>query len=89
MARNIITGIDIGTYQVKVVVTELFKENGKNIPRIFEPVLLSQKVFAMAILSTPTTLLKVLLSLSLRQKDSEHSYQTRVHFCRRCRTLLE
>ena len=34
MARNIITGIDIGTYQVKVVVTELFKENGKNIPRI-------------------------------------------------------
>ncbi len=34
MARNITTGIDIGTYQVKVVVTELFKENGKNIPRI-------------------------------------------------------
>lgn len=34
MARNITVGIDIGTYQVKVVVTELFKENGKNIPRI-------------------------------------------------------
>ena len=34
MARNIITGIDIGTYQVKVVVTELLKEDGKSIPRI-------------------------------------------------------
>ncbi|MCX6703550.1 MAG: cell division protein FtsA [Candidatus Zambryskibacteria bacterium] len=34
MARNITVGIDIGTYQVKVVVTELSKENGKNTPRI-------------------------------------------------------
>lgn len=34
MARNITVGIDIGTYQVKVVVTELFKENGRSIPRI-------------------------------------------------------
>jgi len=34
MARNITVGIDIGTYQVKVVVTELLKENGKSIPRI-------------------------------------------------------
>ncbi|MHB1316795.1 MAG: cell division protein FtsA [Minisyncoccota bacterium] len=34
MARNIITGIDIGTYQVKVVVTELVKDGSKSIPRI-------------------------------------------------------
>ena len=34
MARNITVGIDIGTYQVKVVVAELIKENGKNITRI-------------------------------------------------------
>ena len=34
MARNITVGIDIGTYQVKVVVAELVKENGKNITRI-------------------------------------------------------
>lgn len=34
MARNITVGIDIGTYQVKVVVTELIKESGKNTPRV-------------------------------------------------------
>ncbi len=34
MARNITAGIDIGTYQVKVVVAELVKENGKNVTRI-------------------------------------------------------
>lgn len=32
--RNITAGIDIGTYQVKVVVAELVKENGKNTTRI-------------------------------------------------------
>ena len=32
--RNITVGIDIGTYQVKVVVAELVKENEKKIPRI-------------------------------------------------------
>ncbi|MEQ1561211.1 MAG: cell division protein FtsA [Nitrospira sp.] len=34
MARNITVGIDIGTYQVKVVVAELVKENGKNTTKI-------------------------------------------------------
>src|SRR5438046_566626 len=34
MMRNITVGIDIGTYQVKVVIAELVKENGKNITRI-------------------------------------------------------
>jgi cell division protein FtsA len=34
MARTIITGIDIGTYQVKVVVAELVSGEGKAIPRI-------------------------------------------------------
>src|SRR3989344_1009958 len=34
MARNITVGIDIGTYQVKVVVAELVKENDKPITRI-------------------------------------------------------
>ena len=37
MSRNITVGIDIGTYQVKVVVSQLVKENegaGKNITRI-------------------------------------------------------
>ena len=34
MARNIAVGIDIGTYQVKVVVSELVKENGRSITRI-------------------------------------------------------
>ncbi len=32
MARNISVGIDIGTYQVKVVVAELVHESGKNAP---------------------------------------------------------
>lgn len=32
--RNITVGIDIGTYQVKVVVAELIKEDEKKIPRI-------------------------------------------------------
>lgn len=32
--RNITVGIDIGTYQVKVVVAEIVKEGEKNIPRI-------------------------------------------------------
>ncbi len=32
--RNITVGIDIGTYQVKVVVAELVKENGKQITKI-------------------------------------------------------
>ncbi len=34
MMRNITVGIDIGTYQVKVVVAELVKENGKQITKI-------------------------------------------------------
>ncbi len=34
MMRNITVGIDIGTYQVKVVIAELVRENGKNSNRI-------------------------------------------------------
>ncbi len=34
MLRNITVGIDIGTYQVKVVVAELVRENGKNVTKI-------------------------------------------------------
>ncbi len=34
MARNIAVGIDIGTYQVKVVISELVKENNKNVTKI-------------------------------------------------------
>ncbi len=34
MMRNITVGIDIGTYQVKVVVAELVKENNKNTTKI-------------------------------------------------------
>lgn len=34
MMRNITVGIDIGTYQVKVVVAELVKENNKNATKI-------------------------------------------------------
>ncbi|MFZ2522485.1 MAG: cell division protein FtsA [Minisyncoccia bacterium] len=34
MMRNITAGIDIGTYQVKVVISEQVKENGKNITKI-------------------------------------------------------
>jgi len=34
MARNVTAGIDIGTSQIKVVVAELVRENGKNITRV-------------------------------------------------------
>jgi cell division protein FtsA len=34
MARNITTGIDIGTYQIKVVVTEYGKNSNSNLPKI-------------------------------------------------------
>lgn len=34
MMRNTTVGIDIGTYQIKVVVAELLKENGKNTTKI-------------------------------------------------------
>lgn len=34
MMRNVTVGIDIGTYQIKVVVAELVKENGKNTTKI-------------------------------------------------------
>ena len=34
MLRNITVGIDIGTYQVKMVISELVKENGRQITRI-------------------------------------------------------
>lgn len=34
MTRKIITGIDIGTYQIKVVITELIKDKNKIIPKI-------------------------------------------------------
>ncbi len=34
MMRNITVGIDIGTYQVKVVVAELVRENNKNVTKI-------------------------------------------------------
>ncbi|HJL55768.1 MAG: cell division protein FtsA [Candidatus Pacebacteria bacterium] len=34
MARNITTGIDIGTYQIKVVITEYGNSNNGNLPKI-------------------------------------------------------
>lgn len=34
MTKKITTGIDIGTYQIKVVITELVKGQNKNLPRI-------------------------------------------------------
>ena len=34
MTKKITTGIDIGTYQVKVVITELIKEQNREVPRI-------------------------------------------------------
>ncbi len=34
MSKNISVGIDIGSYQIKVVVAESMKENGKTFPRI-------------------------------------------------------
>src|SRR3989344_2473564 len=34
MLRNVTVGIDVGTYQVKVVVAELVRENGKNVTKI-------------------------------------------------------
>lgn len=34
MGRNIVTGIDIGTYQVKVIITEGTQKNGGYVPRI-------------------------------------------------------
>jgi len=34
MSRNIITGIDIGTYQVKIIVAEYNKKNGNHFPKI-------------------------------------------------------
>ena len=34
MARNITTGIDIGTHQVKVIVTEYGKNGNGNMPKI-------------------------------------------------------
>jgi len=34
MARNIITGIDIGTYYTKVVITSAKEKNEKGFPRI-------------------------------------------------------
>ena len=34
MLRNITAGIDVGTHHVKVVISELVKENGKNITKI-------------------------------------------------------
>ncbi len=34
MLRNITVGIDIGTYQIKVVVAELVSDNGKQTPRV-------------------------------------------------------
>lgn len=34
MTRKITTGIDIGTYQIKVVITELVKGQNKNLPRV-------------------------------------------------------
>jgi cell division protein FtsA len=43
MLRNITIGIDIGTYQVKVVVAELVKENGKNVTKILSTGLVESK----------------------------------------------
>jgi cell division protein FtsA len=43
MARSIVTGIDIGTYTVKVVISELLKENAKNYSRIIGTGLVESK----------------------------------------------
>ncbi|MGB3922078.1 MAG: cell division protein FtsA [Minisyncoccia bacterium] len=34
MARQVSTGIDIGTSEIRVVIAEIFQDNGKNTPRI-------------------------------------------------------
>ncbi|MFZ2693814.1 MAG: cell division protein FtsA [Minisyncoccia bacterium] len=43
MSRNIAVGIDVGTYQVKVVVAELVKENNKNQTKILGTGLIESK----------------------------------------------
>ena len=43
MMRNITVGIDIGTYQIKVVVAEFLKENNKQVGRILGTGLVESK----------------------------------------------
>ncbi len=71
MARNITVGIDIGTYQIKVVVAELVKENGKNVTRIIGTGLTESKGLRHGyIINSPDVTASIRSAIGLAEKTS-------------------
>lgn len=71
MARNIITGIDIGTYQIKVLVTENIKENDRTLPRIIGSGFSESKGLRHGYIINPSDALKSLsIAISQAEKSS-------------------
>lgn len=71
MARNITVGIDIGTYQVKVVVAELVKENDKPITHIIGTGTTESKGLRHGyIINSPDTTSSIQSAIKLAEKAS-------------------
>lgn len=71
MARNITVGIDIGTYQIKVLVAESIKENDRFLPRIIGSGFAESKGLRHGYIINPSDALKSLASaISQAEKSS-------------------
>lgn len=71
MARNITVGIDIGTYQVKVVVAELVREGDKNVTRIIGTGLAESKGLRHGyIINSPDVTQSIEVAVKLAEKMS-------------------
>lgn len=71
MARNIVVGIDIGTYQIKVLVAESVKENDRTLPRIIGSGFAESKGLRHGYIINPSDALRSLASaISQAEKSS-------------------
>lgn len=71
MARNIIVGIDIGTYQIKVLVAESIQENDRALPRIIGSGFAESKGLRHGYIINPSDAIKSLsTAISQAEKSS-------------------
>lgn len=71
MARNITTGIDIGTYQVKVVVTEYANDKNGNMPKVIGTGFAQSKGLRHGyIINSPDTIKSILAASVQAEKSS-------------------
>ncbi|MCW9054653.1 MAG: cell division protein FtsA [Candidatus Pacebacteria bacterium] len=75
MARNIITGIDIGTYQVKIVIAEYTKGKDRSFPRIIGTGFAESKGLRHGYIINASDIIR---SIKIALKQAEEAAQVRV-----------